>query len=154
MPGLIKIGMTTDHPQTRMLQLSSLTSVPTEFTCVWYAFSSNPSRDERELHGILKNYRLARNREFFRCTPDYAKSAAASIGLTFFDQRPPAQSHHTLGYENSEWIGAIGFFVLFLITLPVWNSDLTWYYKPLINIVGPVVCGVGLQIYLAFRTSP
>ncbi|RWC42217.1 MAG: GIY-YIG nuclease family protein [Mesorhizobium sp.] len=152
LPGLVKIGMTRDHPDNRMEQLSS-TSVPTPFTCVWSVRTLNPARDEKRLHKVLNSHRHSVNREFFRCSPEFAQSAAMSIGLNFNDTGPRFESSHTLGYENSEWIGALAFFIAFLVTMPVWSADIHWYYKPLINFLLPMVLGLGLQLYLMTKSS-
>lgn len=148
MPGLVKIGMTDGLPSDRLIQLSSLTAVPTPFSCAWYAYSPDSDRDERALHNSLKNFRQSASREFFRCSPGFARSAAESIGLQVLDSKHLSTQSHTLGYPNSEWIGAAIFFALFLLTLPVWGSSITWYFKPIVNWIVPVAIGFGVQGYL------
>jgi hypothetical protein len=151
MPGMVKIGMTEGTPAQRMYELSTNTSVPTTFECAWYAYSSNPSADERQLHEALKVHRVSKQREFFRCSAGYARSAAESMGLLVMDARQESTRSHALGRPHSEWIGAATFLVLFLLLMPVWNTGITWYYKPLICLVLPVVIGLSVQAYLMFK---
>lgn len=65
MPGLIKIGMTTNSPSHRMSQLHS-TGVPTPFELEFAAEVENCQLCERNSHNALQNYRVASNREFFK----------------------------------------------------------------------------------------
>lgn len=64
MPGLIKIGQTTQDIEARIRQLNS-TGVPSPFVLAACVSVANPSRVEAELHTLLKNYRHTDNREFF-----------------------------------------------------------------------------------------
>jgi hypothetical protein len=59
---------------------------------------------------------VADNREFFRCSPGYARSAAESLGLLVADAKHESTHDHTLGYPNSEWIAA-GVFLLIALLL-------------------------------------
>ncbi len=68
MPGLVKIGHTARHPQTRAAELTAATGVPARFVVAW----AHPVRDHEALealaHGRLARCRANENREFFRCT--------------------------------------------------------------------------------------
>lgn len=69
MPGLIKIGRTTDIVESRMRQLDS-TGVPLPFECFYAAEVQDAGRVERAIHEAFEDQRVRRNREFFRLSPD------------------------------------------------------------------------------------
>lgn len=140
MPGLVKVGMTANQPSVRMGQLSSLTAVPTPFECSWYAYSANPAADEARLHKALERHRLASNREFFKCSPDFAKSAARSIGLSIVYpyEKNKSEQTHTLGYENSEWAAAGIVFVIVLISVPFWPQMSFWARAGVLIVAGVI----------------
>ena len=70
MPGLIKVGKTTTHPDQRMSELHS-TGVPTPFVFEFSAEVEDCSVSERKAHAELVDYRVSKNREFsiIRPTP-------------------------------------------------------------------------------------
>ena len=86
MPGLIKIGVTTDSVETRLTQLSSSTSVPLAFECYFAAEVTDPDRIEKVLHQLFSEQRVNPRREFFRIDPEKAV-LAISIG-TFKEVTP------------------------------------------------------------------
>lgn len=65
MPGLIKVGKTTTHPDQRMAELHS-TGVPTPFVLECSFAVPDCHESERKAHEALLAYRVANNREFFR----------------------------------------------------------------------------------------
>ena len=65
MPGLLKVGTTTNTPNERMSELHS-TGVPTPFQLELAIKVSNGLNAEKIAHKALSNYRVAKNREFFR----------------------------------------------------------------------------------------
>lgn len=65
MPGLVKIGMSANHPRIRMQQLTSATSCPTPFELLAFFDSVNPQWVESEIHKGLAEYRVNNGREFF-----------------------------------------------------------------------------------------
>jgi T5orf172 domain len=71
MPGLIKIGRTTDV-EIRMRQLDS-SGVPLPFECFYAAEVADPDQVEHALHDAFEDHRVRRNREFFRLSPDKPK---------------------------------------------------------------------------------
>lgn len=74
MPGLVKIGRTTQkNPKVRMKQLYN-TSVPTPFECVLAKEVKNPKEVENALHTAFNPYRPNQKREFFRIDPEQATS--------------------------------------------------------------------------------
>jgi hypothetical protein len=64
MPGLVKLGKTTNLP-ARLKQLYS-TGVPVPFHCVFAKRVDNYHQVERKLHAGLRSHRENENREFFR----------------------------------------------------------------------------------------
>jgi hypothetical protein len=67
MPGLLKIGMTTVHPDDRMQQLFS-TGVPEQFVLEYCVMVPDAALAERQSHTALMSYRFRNNREFFKIT--------------------------------------------------------------------------------------
>ena len=68
--GMVKIGATTKKPSKRCWELSSSTSIPTPFNIVYYQPSMNPFKVESIVHTILDEYRVNKNREFFKVDID------------------------------------------------------------------------------------
>jgi hypothetical protein len=65
MPGLVKIGMSTqDDVQSRMTQLYT-TGVPVPFDCAYAAQVNDPVKVEKVLHNAFAPQRLNPRREFF-----------------------------------------------------------------------------------------
>lgn len=71
MPGLVKIGKTTNSPEHRAKELSRTTGVPTPFSVVFSVYTDECSILERNAHSHLSEYRLE-NREFFKISVDDA----------------------------------------------------------------------------------
>lgn len=74
MPGLVKIGFTTNDVKRRVAELSSATGVPAPFEIEYYCLTKHPGRVEREVHRDLAAHRL-QNREFF--SVDVARAISA-----------------------------------------------------------------------------
>lgn len=66
MPGIVKIGKTTDAPEKRAKDLSSATGVPTPFLLAYYIKVDDCDRFEKQIHQILEKNRVNENREFFQ----------------------------------------------------------------------------------------
>jgi hypothetical protein len=66
MPGLVKIGCSTNHPLERARQLSASTSAATPFVVAFQRHISFPFRAEAAIHVALADYRINDSREFFR----------------------------------------------------------------------------------------
>jgi hypothetical protein len=153
MPGLVKIGMTTDQPHVRLGQLSAVTSVPTEFSCAWYAYSTNPARDEKALHRALKIYRVSHNREFFRCSPSFALSTAQSLGLKIAVSNYPIRNDLVLGSPKSEWklvLVALVVSILLFSILHKQAPDMFLVFKFVVCVI-PLLIGRVVAAYLERR---
>lgn len=79
MPGIVKIGMTTDSVESRIGQLNSHSGVPLPFECFFAAEVDSCARVEKILHQLFSEQRINPKREFFRIDPEKAV-LAISIG--------------------------------------------------------------------------
>lgn len=82
MPGLVKIGLTTDSVESRISNLSSGSAVPLPFECHYAAEipeHMNLEKVEKTLHQLFSEHRVNPKREFFRIEPEKAV-LALSIG--------------------------------------------------------------------------
>ena len=82
MPGLVKIGLTTDSVESRISNLSSSTGVPLPFECHFAAEipeEVNLDKLEKTLHQLFAEHRINPKREFFKVEPEKVV-LALSIG--------------------------------------------------------------------------
>ena len=79
MPGLVKVGLTTDSVEARISQLNSHSGVPLPFECYFAAEVHDCSRVEKILHQLFAEFRVNPKREFFRVDPEKVV-LAISIG--------------------------------------------------------------------------
>lgn len=86
MPGLVKIGRTTDSIESRISNLSTGTGVPLPFECYFAAEVSDCSMLEKKLHQLFSEGRINPKREFFKIDPEKVV-LAISIG-TFKEVTP------------------------------------------------------------------
>jgi DNA-directed RNA polymerase subunit RPC12/RpoP len=68
---MFKIGFTSKYPKLREDQLSSSTSIPTPFNLELVFPAQHLTKTERDIHLSLDEYRVAKNREFFRINLDH-----------------------------------------------------------------------------------
>ncbi|MCC8376385.1 GIY-YIG nuclease family protein [Photorhabdus temperata] len=87
MPGVYKVGMTTNAPETRARELSSATGVPVPFVVEAAFFSENPGKDEAEIHDFLDRYRVNELREFFKAPLKEVLYAFHEYGLKGRDEK-------------------------------------------------------------------
>ena len=73
MPEVIKIGI-TKNLEERIKSLDN-TSTPLPFECYYAVETNNAKEVEKLLHETFEDKRIRKNREFFRCPPEQAKSA-------------------------------------------------------------------------------
>lgn len=81
MPGIFKIGLTARDPETRMKELSSATGLPTPFKLELSWHCENLLVTEQAIHQDLEQYRVNKDREFFKCDLDEIKKAISEYGL-------------------------------------------------------------------------
>jgi hypothetical protein len=65
MPGLVKIGVTTDTATNRAKQLTAATASPTPFHVVYQKVVSDCNEAEAKVHAALAGRRVNEGREFF-----------------------------------------------------------------------------------------
>lgn len=75
MPGLLKIGRTTQTPQARAKNLSAHSGVPSDFDVLFSLEVEDCVFVEREAHELLWYCRFNEQREFFSCPPEIAEEA-------------------------------------------------------------------------------
>lgn len=82
MPGLVKIGLTTDSVESRIATLSATSGVPLPFECHFAAQipeEVNLAKLEKILHQLFADHRINPKREFFKVEPEKVV-LALSIG--------------------------------------------------------------------------
>lgn len=82
MPGLVKIGLTTDSVESRIYNLSSNSGVPLPFECHFAAEVPDTfdlGKLEKTLHQLFAEHRINPKREFFKVEPEKVV-LALSIG--------------------------------------------------------------------------
>jgi hypothetical protein len=70
MPGLVKIGFTDDDTVNYRITDLWTTGVPEPFKLEAYAKSNKARELEKQIHNILSDYRLRKDREFFKISVD------------------------------------------------------------------------------------
>ena len=70
MPGLIKIGSTTENELKNRLSNLYSTGVPFPFECLWAGIVANHIEIEKLAHDIFADYRVNPKREFFNVKPE------------------------------------------------------------------------------------
>ncbi|MFC0862868.1 GIY-YIG nuclease family protein [Sphaerimonospora cavernae] len=71
MPGIVKVGMTTDLAEGRARRFHSA-DVPLPFDVEFRALTSHPRAVEKYVHEFLEPFRVTPDREFFEISPDMA----------------------------------------------------------------------------------
>lgn len=79
MPGLVKVGLTTDSVESRISQLSTHSGVPLPFECYFAAEVNDCGKLEKALHKLFSEHRVNPKREFFKIDPEKVV-LAISIG--------------------------------------------------------------------------
>ena len=84
MPGLLKIGMTTEDPETRARELGAATGVPFPIRVEMSKRVANPREKERAMHELLSilGFRVNERREFFNCSMKVVEHLFALIDGT------------------------------------------------------------------------
>lgn len=88
MPGLVKIGHTTQDVETRLRQLNS-TGVPNPFLLAACVSVVDPARTEAELHVLLAAHRHSNDREFFEGSPSELLREAIPLLIEAIDAPAP-----------------------------------------------------------------
>lgn len=80
MPGLVKIGITANALEQRMLTLDN-TSVPLPFECYYAAEVEDAARVEKAMHTAFGDHRVRHSREFFQLDPFRAKAFLEVVAI-------------------------------------------------------------------------
>jgi len=97
MPGLIKIGVTSDDVEKRLGQLYT-TSIPVPFECAFACQVEDAAKVEEALHMAFRNTRVNPKREFFKIEPE---SVIAILGLlSIKDVTPQIENEMTEGLDS------------------------------------------------------
>ena len=89
MPGLVKIGRTSDTVEARISNLSAVSGVPLSFECYFAATVNDSAKLEKILHQLFSEARVNPKREFFNVDPE---KVVLAIGIGDFTEV-------TLGYS-------------------------------------------------------
>jgi len=85
-PGLVKIGHTTNDPEQRAKELDH-TGVPHPFLVDYQALIEEPRNVEQQVHQALSTMRVRKEREWFRCTTEEAIVAIKQVaGPSIIDE--------------------------------------------------------------------
>ena len=99
MPGLVKIGFTTDSAEVRAKDLSNHTGVPTPFAVAWSSERiSDPQAVEQEVHRRLISLRTNRGREFFKI--EVKKAIAIIEDLAGYEHQNALEHQRLLTIER------------------------------------------------------
>ncbi len=105
MPGLVKIGHTTQDVESRIRQLNS-TGVPTPFSIIACVSVADSARIEAEIHTLFAAQRYYSEREFFQGSPAELLRRAMPLLLTAIDapsstsQSPARRRRYDLERES------------------------------------------------------
>lgn len=105
MPGLVKIGRTSQKPEQRLRDLYT-TGVPLPFKCEYACYTSRPVELESALHKLLASLRVNPAREFFRIAPENLFPLLRMLNEKS-DERACAEVNRALGRdEDAEAVAA------------------------------------------------
>ena len=81
MPYIVKVGITRQSPEVRVKALGASTNMPTPFHLEYARLVLYPRKVEAAVHQKLREYRVNKKREFFRCKPEEAQLAIDSLSV-------------------------------------------------------------------------
>jgi hypothetical protein len=83
MPGMVKIGMTTNTVEERAKQINSATGVPTPWIPVFKFRCYGSQYLEKEVHNYLIQHRVSGNREMFAVDAVTAQEVIEKLGTYY-----------------------------------------------------------------------
>lgn len=103
-PDLLKIGHTTNLPESRIRQLNT-TGVPRAFTLEFCFLVHHAAQIEHSIHQALEKFRYAENREFFALSVSEALRITVSIVQAAYEHHPsvavvPSPPAHNLSKDE------------------------------------------------------
>jgi len=113
LPGLVKVGLTTNHPNDRAVELSSATGVPTPFIVVYYDYFDDCEYAEQWVHETLqqKGRRVSDSREFFNADiTDVIKIISSCCGRIPLERISSVESHNNTlqHHSNALFVNGVG----------------------------------------------
>jgi hypothetical protein len=78
-PGMVKIGKTKRHPESRAREMSQSTGLPTAHSVAFKVRVSDIDLAERIAHRSLASSRVTRDREWFRASLERAKCVVSEV---------------------------------------------------------------------------
>jgi hypothetical protein len=157
-PGLVKIGKTKRNPHERAAEISASTGVPTPFEIKWSRQVADMDKAESDLHAALLGCRLSKRREFFRCTPAQAMSAAKalhSFALVKGNQKPSRQAARqnskTPAKQRRRYDVSMGF-SLTVATVAIFGGAVAFDLDA--STVATATAGIGLALTVLFQSAP
>ncbi len=99
MKGLLKIGKTKRPPEERAVELSKGTGVPSEYVVAFDEFVIDCDLVERLIHKELAQYRISKDREFFKIPLKIAINSISKI-VTNFQIAKEAQENESKSSDD------------------------------------------------------
>lgn len=99
MPGVYKIGMTTNCPDIRAKEISGSTGVPEPFKVHSAFHSMSPRADEQMIHESYSTYRISEKREFFQLCNDGIHELLSEMEYTVGPERNAECSELAMNYS-------------------------------------------------------
>jgi hypothetical protein len=111
MPGLLKIGYSNRDPELRIKEIDG-TGIPIPFSILYWAMVNEPYSIEQSIHQLLSEYRINKDREFFKLSDeealDYIKEYLIDNEIEivlekfFFDYKSPKLEHATTTLKTNQ----------------------------------------------------
>lgn len=126
MPGLLKIGRTSDNPEGRARELSGTTAAAQPFSVVYYRHFSDCVAAEVDCHRVLGDRGLRENnrREFFRC------DAKEAIDVIIALDDLPHSSFQPDSQQGTQYVADPAEHYFLLGTAQIDGDDPTIYFDP------------------------
>jgi len=103
MPGLVKIGLTSDSVESRIANLSASTGVPLPFECHFAAEipeGVNLEKIEKTLHQLFAEHRINPRREFFKVEPE---KVVLALSIGSFKEVTPGRAPTLTPSRSKPW---------------------------------------------------
>jgi len=150
-PGLVKIGKTTRDPETRAAEISGSTGVATPFKIEWSRKVRDMDKAESDIHAALAKNRLNKRREFFRCTPAQAFSAAKSLKSFSEIKTSRAKPTKTSARKQRRLDQMLGL-ALTAGTVCIFSVAVKFDLDP--STVTAATAGIALALTMLFQSAP
>ncbi|EOV9596830.1 GIY-YIG nuclease family protein [Cronobacter dublinensis] len=99
MPGLYKVGMTTNNPDARAKEISGSTGVPEPFKVMAAFHSRSPRADEQLIHEAFASERVSDKREFFKLGESELETLLSELGSLVGPERNASYADLAMSYS-------------------------------------------------------